>query len=219
MTTSAINKLDNSYYNTESATESSKTSESSSTVGKDEFLQLLITQLQNQDPLNPVENEEFAVNLAQFSQVEQLISINDTLEGISSSSSESEGLATYLGHQVLLNDNTIEVTNNDGGEILFKIPLASSDVNIQLLDSDKNVVETVSLGELEAGEYTTNLNNLTTSSGSYSAVVSYLNSSESYSTVDYSRCGTVSGFIPGGDTPLLIGDQQISLSDIKEVRA
>ncbi len=219
MTTSSIDKLDSSYYSTESTTKSSS-SDSSSVVGKDEFLQLLITQLQNQDPLDPVENEEFAVNLAQFSQVEQLISINDTLEGMSSSSSsESEGLATYLGHQVLLKDNTIEVSNNDGGDITFKLPSSSSEVNVQLLDDSKNIVETISLGELEAGEYTATLNNLSTSSGSFSANVVYLNSSGSYSTVSSSRCGTVSGFIPGDENPLLIGEQQISLSDISEVRA
>ena len=45
------------------------------TLGKDEFLQLLVSQLRNQDPLNPAEPQEFAAQLAQFSSVEQLLNI------------------------------------------------------------------------------------------------------------------------------------------------
>jgi flagellar basal-body rod modification protein FlgD len=45
-------------------------------IGQDEFLKLLVTQLQNQDPINPVNNEQFIAQLATFSSLEQLISIN-----------------------------------------------------------------------------------------------------------------------------------------------
>jgi len=49
-------------------------------IGQEEFLNLLVHQLQNQDPLNPMKSEEFAVQLAQFSSLEQLIQINKNLE-------------------------------------------------------------------------------------------------------------------------------------------
>jgi flagellar basal-body rod modification protein FlgD len=48
-------------------------------LGKDEFLQLLITQLQNQDPLDPVKNEDYIAQLATFSSLEQLIAIKDAV--------------------------------------------------------------------------------------------------------------------------------------------
>ena len=52
----------------------------SSTVEKDEFLKLLITQLQNQDPLEPMDNAEFVSQVTQFSSLEQLISIRQAVE-------------------------------------------------------------------------------------------------------------------------------------------
>ena len=51
-------------------------------MGKDEFLKLLVTQLQNQDPLNPMKNEEFVTQLATFTSLEQLISINKGVTAI-----------------------------------------------------------------------------------------------------------------------------------------
>ena len=56
-------------------------------VSKDEFLKLLVAQLQNQDPLDPLKNEEFVVQLATFSSLEQLISIKTAVEQIVDNSS------------------------------------------------------------------------------------------------------------------------------------
>ena len=61
-------------------TTSSMTGAASSTVDKDEFLTLLITQLQNQDPLEPLDNAEFVSQVTQFSSLEQLISIREAVE-------------------------------------------------------------------------------------------------------------------------------------------
>ena len=219
MAVDGLNNLDDSYFTSgPSQIKSQETSASSnSVVGKDEFLQLLIAQLQNQDPLNPVDNQDFSVHLAQFSQLEQLISINGAMEKFQGSNT-SESLASYLGHQVLLNDNTINVSNHNGGDITFNLPQNSSDVQVALLDSSNNVVETLSLGSLDSGDYTAALSDLNAISGNYTAQVSYLNNMGTYTSIDYSRSGTVSGFIPGSDTPLLIGDMQVALSAIKEVR-
>jgi flagellar basal-body rod modification protein FlgD len=61
-----------------------------SEIGKDQFLELLVAQLQNQDPMNPVDNQQFVAQLATFSSLEQLISIN-------------QGVSSLAG---LLNENT-----------------------------------------------------------------------------------------------------------------
>jgi flagellar basal-body rod modification protein FlgD len=58
------------------------TTKANDAMGKDEFLKLLVAQMKNQDPLNPMDGQQMAAQLAQFSSVEQLISANDTLAKI-----------------------------------------------------------------------------------------------------------------------------------------
>lgn len=66
----------------DTTTSGSANSQSSSTdaVSKDQFLKLLVAQLQNQDPLNPLQGEAFVAQLATFSSLEQLVSINDNIK-------------------------------------------------------------------------------------------------------------------------------------------
>ncbi len=77
---STVNGVNSTYEAQAAAATSNNTSTSSSKTTSDvstsEFLQLLVTQLQNQDPMNPMDNSQFLTQLATFSSMEQLISIN-----------------------------------------------------------------------------------------------------------------------------------------------
>ncbi len=72
------------------ATLSAKSSSGSQEIGKTEFLKLLVTQLQNQDPMNPVDNQEFIAQLATFSSLEQLISINNGVTKLAGGPTQTE---------------------------------------------------------------------------------------------------------------------------------
>lgn len=185
------------------------------TIGSTDFMNLLVTQLKNQDPLNPMDNQQFAVQLAQFSQLEQLVSINDKVG--KSGGSDFSSLASYLGHQVLTNSNSVNVVNNDGGSALFKLPEASN-VQLRLLDSSGQVAETHDLGAMPAGEQNIQLSGLTTASGSYKVeVVATSASGGQVKPVVYTG-GVVSGVIPGPDPKVIINGQEVATADIKEVR-
>src|SRR5690606_13239035 len=92
-------------------------------VGKDEFLNLLVHQLQNQDPLDPMDSQQFAVQLAQFSSLEQLIDINAKLGGDSAGGASSVGtMASFLGQQVGLRDAPLEIRAGNGPDLLVELP-------------------------------------------------------------------------------------------------
>ena len=66
-----------------------ETTSAASNIGKDEFLKLLVAQLEHQDPMNPVDNQEFLAQLASFSSLEQLISINEGVTKLSAAMAET----------------------------------------------------------------------------------------------------------------------------------
>ena len=80
----------------------SAASEASGTIDREDFLALLVAQLQNQDPLNPLESAECSSQLAQFSSLEQLMQINDGIEALNGASTGGGDLDALglLGHRV-----------------------------------------------------------------------------------------------------------------------
>ena len=76
----------------------------SDSLGKDDFLRILITQLQNQNPISPVEDKEFIAQLAQFSSLEQITNLSSSFNTLAQSLNSDRGLS-LLGRTVEINDN------------------------------------------------------------------------------------------------------------------
>jgi len=186
-------------------------------VDKNEFITLLVTQLQNQDPLDPMDNGEFAVKLAQFSQLEQLVSINQKLDGGAEGGLST--MAAYLGHQVTLDSDLVQVENNDGGTIRLNLEQDANSVVLELLDVNGSVQETIDLGAMSAGKQNVALSDLNTGSGEYAVKAAALNVSGGGFEPSVHVAGTVSGFIPGPDPVLLVGNREVAPSEILEVNA
>jgi len=185
------------------------------TIGSTDFMNLLVAQLKNQDPLNPMDNQQFAVQLAQFSQLEQLVSINDKVG--KGGGGDFSSLASYLGHQVVTNSDSATIVNNDGGSALFNLTEASN-VQLRLVDSTGRMVESYDLGALTAGKQNIQLSGLSTASGTYKVEVVATSASGVQSKPTVFTGGMVSGVVPGPDPKVIINGKEVSTADIKEVR-
>ena len=182
-------------------------------VSKDQFLQLLVTQLKNQDPLDPMKSEEFAVNLAQFSQLEQLVSINGKM---GSQGTDLSSLAAYLGNEVSLNTDKVQVEGGQAGHIRIDLPNDVEGLEVQLLNDEGAAVDVVRFGALEAGKQSLNLGETNAANGSYKVNVVGTGTAGSFA-VTARPSGTVTGFIPGADPKLIVDGKEISPGDVTEV--
>lgn len=134
-------------------------------MGKNEFLQLLVAQLRYQDPLNPMEAQEFASQLAEFSGLEQQIKTNELLEAqVTVQANLADGLQTSaavsaIGHSVLAVGDTLEAAGDGSDKLTFDLP-QDADVTVRLLDADGNVAHTVDAGSLTAGRQQIDLDSI-----------------------------------------------------------
>ncbi|HZX28166.1 MAG TPA: flagellar hook assembly protein FlgD [Telluria sp.] len=119
----------------------------------DKFMTLLVTQLKNQDPLNPMDNAQLTSQLAQLSTVTGVNKLNDTLESLKSSYQSSAALQAtqMIGHGVLVNGNKVELSGSKG---VMGVQLASPADKVQVIITDYRTgkdVQTIDLGGQQAG--------------------------------------------------------------------
>jgi len=184
-------------------------------VGRDEFLQLLITQLKNQDPEAPLDSKEFAVQLAQFTSVEKLISIDDQL---TKQSQNVSSMAGYLGQQVVLNSSDVLVKGGKGGQLQVDLGQDAQNVRVQLIDGTGKTVGEKVIDNLNKGKQLITLDQLAVPDGTYQVKVS---ATSRFGAGVFNPAtvvaGIVSGFIPGPDPKLIVGGREISVGEIREV--
>ena len=123
------------------------------TLGQSDFLKLMTTQLQNQDPFAPMENGDFIAQMAQFSTVTGIAEMGESLKSLSNQLGEFR-IATatnLLGHSVLVPGN--KVRPDSEGEIhgVLDLPRASSATNIVFSNTAGEVVHSIDLGSQASG--------------------------------------------------------------------
>jgi flagellar basal-body rod modification protein FlgD len=118
----------------------------------DKFMTLLVTQLQNQDPLNPLDNAQVTSQLAQLQTVTGVNKLNETLESLKSSYQGSEAIQAtgLIGHGVLVEGNKVALSSSKG---ILGVELGSDAdaVQVVITDAKGNTVQTMDLGAQKAG--------------------------------------------------------------------
>ena len=126
-----------------------------SELGKDAFLQLLVVQMQNQDPLNPMEDKEFVAELAQFSQLENLQNIESGISNMNEASTRNEmtNAVGFIGKEVRAQGSTVTKSGDSVSTLYFDLedPIGGGFVNI--FDKNGEMVHTMKLNQMQAGEY------------------------------------------------------------------
>jgi flagellar basal-body rod modification protein FlgD len=153
--TSAIAGTTSSYNISSSAdtASTSSTSTSSSDI-QDRFLKLLVAQLSNQDPMNPMDNAQMTTQMAQINTVTGIESLNTTMKAMAAQMSSQQMLQSgdMVGRSVLTEGNQIAI---DGTTAVGAVELATgaTDVKVQVMTAGGQIVDTVSLGKLDAGQH------------------------------------------------------------------
>ncbi len=134
-------------------TENRQTNDNRSELGQEEYLELMITQFQNQDPFKPMENGDFIAQLAQFGTVSGIAELQESFSAVAASISSDQTLQAsgLIGRTVLAEVDTGPLT--EGGELMAAVdlPEAAGAVTVEVRDSAGALVRTLELGAQPAG--------------------------------------------------------------------
>lgn len=122
-------------------------------MGKEDFLKLLVAQLQHQDPMNPSDATEFTAQLAQFSSLEQLFAVNENLAEMSSSNGELKRMSalSMIGNYIVSEEKGFRF-NGDTAEIGYRLDNNATEVRIHIEDEFGRTVASIE-GAETAGEH------------------------------------------------------------------
>ena len=141
--------------NTKSTTGSNSLTGSNAADLQGSFLTLLVAQLKNQDPTNPMQNNELTTQLAQISTVSGIEKLNTTLGSVSGQINSAQSLqaASLIGHGVMIPGTTI-LAGTSTTPFGVELQQAAEKVTATITDSNGTVVRTIDIGELKAGVHT-----------------------------------------------------------------
>lgn len=191
---------------------------------QDRFLKLLVTQMRNQDPLNPLDNAQVTTQLAQISTVSGIDKLNSTVAGLSSSllAAQSVQAGNLVGHGVLAPGNALLL--QPGGAI-GGVSLAgpADQVTVNIRGSAGQLVKTLTLGPQQAGVHTFQWDGLTdtgtqSTDGVYTFEINAIQAGKQISA-DALGFGQVSSVTLGGDQLQLntLGLGPVALGQVKQI--
>lgn len=195
-------------------------------LDKDAFMKLMLAQMKNQDPTNPLKSHEMAAQLAQFSSLEQLQNVNTTLDSIKSGQKPSETYQAlnFIGKAVSGDSAKVLRMKGDKDHTFnFTLPDDAKSADIVVKDQEGETIRKVTLKDLKKGENSWRWNGegengLPASTGEFRFLIEAKNSLGKKIAVRTSFDGTITGVNYTADGPvLLVGDQAIKLKDVKKI--
>jgi flagellar basal-body rod modification protein FlgD len=214
-----------------SLTQSSQNTTTSTTaikgLSQDDFLKLLLTQLQAQDPLKPLDNQEFAAQLATFNSLDQLININKKLESFQDTQARLSQLeaTALIGKEVRAVGNGISFSDGDTPTLHYSLDANAARVVVNITDAAGNLVRALEVGGQNAGQQTATWDGKDTTGatappGTYTFAISAIDVSGNKVGSTTFMQGLVTGMNMNGSEPYLeISGVEIPLSAVTSVHA
>lgn len=195
-------------------------------LGKQEFLQLLVTQLRHQDPLNPSDPQDFAAQLAQFSTLEQLINIGDQLK---QSTATDQALAqmfnassalSLIGRNIIAEGDGVTVPDDGDVSVTVAVGGQGGSGVVRLFDSAGKEVGSLPLGQLPPGRQSIDISQLTEGqpAGEYTYKLEVKDADGKAVTAQTYTVAQVDGVKYTSNGPVLVcGARTIALNAVVEI--
>ena len=188
------------------------------------FLTLLTTQLQNQDPLSPMDTDQFTNQLVEFSQVEQQINTNSNLQQLIALQGAGESISALplVGQQIEYNSATASLPSGGQSNYVYTLPSATTTTNLQVTDANGNVVYQAA-GQTTPGTFVFNWNGQSNTgvpqpAGDYTLKIQATGPNGTSVTPTIASVGTVKAVgVQNGAATFTIGDLAIPMSELVTV--
>jgi flagellar basal-body rod modification protein FlgD len=193
-------------------------------LGKDDFLKLLTAQLANQDPLQPVDNQAFIAQLAQFSSVEQLQNLSTRLDTLllATASTNQLSTASLVGKDVSYSADGVDVSGGKATSLQISLPSRAT-VTALVQDASGRTVRTVALGARDPGAFdlafdARDASGAALPDGHYTVSLSAKGPDGGAVTPTARARGRVSGVaFDGGVAELVVGGAHVKMGDVTEI--
>jgi len=187
-------------------------------IGKDVFLKMLVAQLKNQNPLNPMDGTDFAAQLAQFSSLEQLTNMSAQMEKLTSSigSMVNGQLIEMIGSSVTAKGNSI-IADGTVKTLVYTLPGDVKSGDVSIYDSNSDLVARLPIGSAKAG-LNTMVWNTSGRTGNYTFAVTGVDLQGKPVNGTTMMSGTVTGVnFQSGSSTLVVNGQNIAFGDIVSI--
>ncbi|MCC6544150.1 MAG: flagellar hook capping protein [Nitrospirae bacterium] len=217
----------NSVTSNEIASASKVDNEVKKTLGQEDFIRLLVTQLQYQDPLKPMEHTEFVTQLSQFSSLDHLSGINNGIKTLTETQKNMNNAqaVNLIGKNVKATGNTININDKSGATgIGYQLNKDATDVVIRIFDKDGKPVSKIEAGPQSAGFHTglwdgRDFSGNIMPSGEYNFSLSAKDVKGDQINILPNVIGIVDGILFEGNVPFLtINGLKVPVSDIEEIK-
>lgn len=195
-------------------------------LGKDSFMTLLLTQMKNQDPTNPLKSHEMAAQLAQFTQLEKLSNIDSGIGALTKAQEPQNNFqaVAFIGKTITTDNSKIDrVSPTEQHQVRFNLPADAPIVGMQVKDANGAVIRTLEFKGLKAGKNEVEWNGQTDEGqaagpGNYTIALEAVGSNGRKIFVETKTEGTITGvnFTPQGPQ-LMVGKQAVSMAEVKSL--